>query len=303
MAPKALVTEIENLQAEKKLKENTGKSIHSKEPFQFRFSFKDPEVFKDVTRVIFSFIDRQSGYTGSDREKIRTFIQTFIPLCFQVENVVPEGLHYTDENEDEELAEDDDDNNSTNTEESESDIGRSPSTNKRSQSPSRRRGGRSNRNRHEDERTMDLLRDVLTKNQNALDEGASATFDRSPSPSAADEDVVKKEPSPALISTLTSENIQSPQAVEGDKKLFDAAAAAIAPDVKKRSLYSFFCNTTFYCFFRQYEVKKKKKSCTCIHINRLIFCFTRCSINDLQNLERLTAKCKRTLIWANASIR
>jgi paired amphipathic helix protein Sin3a len=39
----------------------------------------------------------------------------------------------------------------------------------------------------------------------------------------------------------------------GDK-LFAAAAACIAPGVKKRVLYSFFCNTTFYCFFRLYEM-------------------------------------------------
>lgn len=287
MAPKALVNEIENLQQDKKLREGQTKAVHTKESFQFRFGFKDPEIFKDVTHVIYSFIDRQAGYTNSDREKIRTFIQTFIPLCFQVEDVVPEGMaHYTEEAEESDLAEDEDDNHSTNTEGSESDVGRSPR--KRSQSPSRRRSGRSSRNHHEDEHTMDLLRDVLTKNQNALDETGQATtsvlegsqsptqltenLESSPTaktkvetsrassmPPLATENSILSElenipQSPVAATEPTSEELSQPPVCD---KLFAAAAAAIAPDVKKRILYSFFCNTTFYCFFRLYEVRKK----------------------------------------------
>ncbi|KAI9254321.1 hypothetical protein EDC94DRAFT_238533 [Helicostylum pulchrum] len=255
MAPKALVSEIEQLQHDKKMKRGE-KSVHTKEPFQFQFQFKDPQVFKDVTRVIYSFIDRQSGYSSSDREKIRTFIQTFIPLCFQVDDVVPEGMtQYADDMEEDDLAEDDDDNHSTNTDESESDIGRSPR--KRSMSPSRRRSGRSSRNHHEDEHTMDLLRDVLTKNQNALD----THTERSPSPFVSNDVQVKTEENDGrdltaeVISTLTDATVSAVTQEDafGDK-LFAAAAAAIAPGVKKRVLYSFFCNTTFYCFFRLYEM-------------------------------------------------
>ncbi|KAL7324582.1 hypothetical protein PS15p_209760 [Mucor circinelloides] len=271
MAPKALVSEIENLQHDKKMKEGgCNKAIHSKESYQFKFAFNDNGIFKDVTRVIYSFIDRQTGYTSSDREKIRTFIQTFIPLCFQLDDVVPEGMsHYADEVEEDDLAEDDDDNNSTNTEESESDMARSPR--KRSQSPSRRRSGRS-RNHHEDEHTMDLLRDVLTKNQNALDENSLTVRSRSRSPSAPLEEVavVKTELDTTVTSALTDEadntaaaTTDSPMRINeepsGDK-LFAAAAAAIAPGVKKRILYSFFCNTTFYCFFRLYEMLYERLS-------------------------------------------
>lgn len=258
MAPKALVGEIETLHHEKKLKRGE-KYVHTKESYQYQFKFEDPQVYKDVTRVIYSFIDRQSGYSSSDREKIRTFIQTFIPLCFQVQDVVPEGMsHYTDEVEEEEMADEDDDNHSTNTEESESDVGRSPR--KRSMSPSRRRSGRSSRNHHEDEHTMDLLRDVLTKNQNALD--VHTNGDQSPS-SQPEENMIKtKDLTAQVIHTLTEGIVSddqppvnpSPLQEEGDR-LFAAAAAAIAPDVKKRVLYSFFCNTTFYCFFRHYEVR------------------------------------------------
>lgn len=269
MAPKALVSEIENLQSDKKMKQGE-KAVHTDEVYQFKFPFHDAQAFKDVTRVIYSFIDRQSGYSSHDREKIRTFIQTFIPLCFQVDDVVPEGMpQYMDDVEEEDLAEDDDDNHSTNTEESESDMGRSPR--KRSQSP-RRRSGRSSRNHHEDEHTMDLLRDVLTKNQHALDESSELV---STAAAAAEQDVQVKTEDVAdpqaltaqVISTLTESPEAVVAAVDGDgevvmeeveatgDKLFAAAATAIAPSVKKRVLYSFFCNTTFYCFFRLYEVR------------------------------------------------
>ncbi|KAL0137999.1 hypothetical protein V8B55DRAFT_1533963 [Mucor lusitanicus] len=272
MAPKALVSEIENLQHDKKMKEGgCDKAVHSKESYQFKFAFNDNGIFKDVTRVIYSFIDRQTGYTSSDREKIRTFIQTFIPLCFQLDDVVPEGMSlYADEAEEDDLAEDDDDNNSTNTEESESDVARSPR--KRSQSPSRRRSGRS-RNHHEDEHTMDLLRDVLTKNQNALDESGLTARSRSPSPSAPMEEVaiVKTELDTTVVSALTDEADNTAAATVADSsmqaseepsghKLLAAAAAAIAPGVTKRILYSFFCNTTFYCFFRLYEMLYERLS-------------------------------------------
>ncbi|KAI8976142.1 hypothetical protein BDB01DRAFT_853430 [Pilobolus umbonatus] len=269
MAPKALVSEIEGLQQEKKIKDGE-KSVHTKESYQFRFFFDDVELFKDVTRVIYSFIDRQTGYTSSDREKIRTFICTFIPLCFQVEDVVPEDVAiYAEEVEEDEIPDDEDDNNSTNTDESESDIGRSPR--KRSMSPSsRKKGGRGSRNHHEDEHTMDLLRDVLTKNQNALDinnndhESRSPSltreeFDGSNSPSDDFQNNVDKsgmEDIAMTQETYDENGVASPTTAEDVDgfKLFTAAAVAIAPDVKKRILYSFFCNTTFYCFFRLYEM-------------------------------------------------
>lgn len=292
MAPKALVSEIENLQSDKKLKQGE-KAVHTEEFYQFKFPFQDAQAFKDVTRVIYSFIDRQTGYSSHDREKIRTFIQTFIPLCFQVDDVVPEGMaQYMDEVEEEELAEDDDDNHSTNTDESESDMGRSPR--KRSMSPSRRRSGRSSRNHHEDEHTMDLLRDVLTKNQHALDESGELVSTRSEQDvEVKTEEVVDQQALTAeVISTLTeslpksSEAPTQPMDCDGlveeveamGVKLFAAAAAAIAPGVKKRVLYSFFCNTTFYCFFRLYEVIIHYVPC--MLCGMLTFVNIRCFIKD-----------------------
>ncbi|KAF7722709.1 Transcriptional regulatory protein sin3 [Apophysomyces ossiformis] len=282
MAVKALVAEIETKYKKQHAPE---KSIvpgpKAKVDYQFRHFFKDPEVFRDVTRLIFFYIDRQSGFTSSDREKIRTFIRTFIPFCFHVDDIVPEGmLTYSDDADDEEMAEDDDDTHSTNTEDSESDIGRSPSM--RSMSPSKRRNGRGGRNHQEEEATMDLLRDVLTKNQAALDD-TNGTVDaevtpKSPSapreatPVIDNDAPIKTEETEestaqefSAVATDQNSPMQSENAYgnsnvteeelsrEGDK-LLAAAAVATAPGLRRRTAYSFFCNTTFYCFFRLYEM-------------------------------------------------
>ncbi|KAG1464978.1 hypothetical protein G6F56_004973 [Rhizopus delemar] len=143
MAPKALVSEIENMVQDQKKK---------KKCYKLNYDFKDRELFKDVTRVIYSFVDRQTGYTNSDRERVRLFIQTFIPLYFQVDQVESEedshSMKYKNEDE---IIDEDDNSRSINTDESDTD-------------------GRSKRistkdSKHDDDHTVDLLRDVLTKNQ------------------------------------------------------------------------------------------------------------------------------------------
>lgn len=274
MAVKAMVSEIEGLHKTKKLKQ-AQKNVHTKSSYQFMYEFPDKDVFKDATRVVYSYIDRQAGFNNHDREKVRTFIRSFIPLCFNVGNVEPEGVsHYLDENDDDEMMDDDDDAQSTNTEDSESDAARSPSSasNKRSTSPSPRRSRRG-RNQ-EDDHTMDLLRDVLTKNKVALDEmGPVNVRDTVPatasmsSESADDVDIPVKTESPPPAESLDQqqhplkqEPANEPKPEDAtpspsyNEKLLAAAAMATAPEIRKRQVYSFFCNTTFYAFFRLFEV-------------------------------------------------
>ncbi|PHZ11183.1 uncharacterized protein RHIMIDRAFT_238626 [Rhizopus microsporus ATCC 52813] len=185
MAPKSLVNEIESL-----FQKNSSKKKNNSD-CQFKFEFKDQGVFKDCTRIIYSFIDRQSGYTNSDREKIRLFIESFIPLCFQVDSSIIYE-HTVDDNQDEdEDGDNDDDQASVNTTDS---VDKS----RKSSTPTKKA---------EDDHTIESLREILTQ---------------------------------AVASRSTN--------------LLDAAAVAIAPDQTKRSFYTFFCNTAFYCFFRLYQM-------------------------------------------------
>ncbi|OAD81320.1 hypothetical protein PHYBLDRAFT_161933 [Phycomyces blakesleeanus NRRL 1555(-)] len=186
---KSLVTEIETMHHNQQTEKST---LQPKSNYQFLSILDDPDVFKDITRLVFTFIENQGGFTNNDREKIRTFIQTFIPMFFHVDDVMPEKQqNYTDEADDEivyeEDEEDDDDVNTSGSEDSEADVEReranSPNNNYQTQPPppqppsTRRRHGRGSRNHQEDEAAMGLLRDVLTKNTGSLttnDAGTSA---------------------------------------------------------------------------------------------------------------------------------
>ncbi|CAO3621024.1 unnamed protein product [Cunninghamella blakesleeana] len=285
IAVKALVTEIETLHNSKTL-HSTKKSKHHqkitpvKTNYQLKYSFPDKDIFKDVTRVVYSYIDKQAGFSNSDREKIRTFMRSFIPLFFGLESVEPEGINYTEEHEDEEMAEDEDDSRSTNTDDSETDTARSPG--KRSTSPRRRsKRGRNN----DDDRTMDLLRDVLIKNKKALSDIGSSNINNQKinnnnavtnSDMDTDVDVPEGSKTPESSNNINNklasaqssdqQNLSSVnsgstnasitnnlQSENNHEKLLAAAAMATAPESIKRKVYNFFCNTTFYAFFRFFE--------------------------------------------------
>lgn len=182
---------------------NMSDSFTVKDPFkfilkrstthQFRFSLPDPDILTDVARVILSYLNCQSAYSSYDRHQIRIFLQTFIPLCFQV-NL--QDLLTNDESDD-----DEEDRYSTVTDDS-SDT-HSTITNTRDEG---------------------LLRDVLTKN---MDDDEIISEERSQSPSLSVDTNNRR-----VIDVLTSE---LPVSTETER--------------------TFFCNTPFFCFFRQYEVK------------------------------------------------
>ncbi|KAI9013745.1 hypothetical protein CLU79DRAFT_768551 [Phycomyces nitens] len=296
MAPKSLITEIEVQYHRQNLPQKSilGTSKpKQKSIYQYTYPCKDPEVFKDVTRIIFSYIDRQTGFTGNDREKIRTFIRTFIPLWFHVDDVVPEGMtHYIDDVDEEDIIDEDDDAHSTNTDDSESEFGRSPG--KRSMSPSRQRHARGNRSQ-EDDATMDLLRDVLTKNKTAFEQLTGMEIDEPApqSPSAPEEPdqtkvtLIKEEeketckeqfalsdqvpgakdtpaptetsaePAPEEAPKTATATVPETSSIEATSDLPQQSPKENldSGDVctTQRTSYDFFCNNTFYCFFRLYE--------------------------------------------------
>lgn len=323
MAVKSLVSEIETLHEEMHAEGNNG--AHPEGLYPLLFSFDDATIFKDVSRIIFSYIEKQNGYNSSDRGKVRTFIKIFIPLFFHVDDVIPEGAHIESDDGDESSGDEDEDTGSINTEDSEADGSRSPRN--RSRSPTSGCSRRSGRNRNEDQNG--LLRGVLKKqSRNTGDDNEtiksfgdaekSPSVPRDSSETPAPEDSadnttqqdteegdgegaqntnanddkkdhygngttdkpVKTEETSgderdAMLSedaevesnvashdaaeksrrspSVKEEEEKKTEETEGDR-LFAAAAAATAPNVQKRTTYSFFCNTSFYCFFRLYQV-------------------------------------------------
>nr|CAG8500348.1 9542_t:CDS:10 [Entrophospora candida] len=102
LTPKYLISEIENICREKA--HHDGDTLE----YQFKFSFKDLDVFKDIYRIIFFYIDRSGTFALSDRDKIEKFLNTFPPKedYTNVNINVNENINYNDNDEDKE----DDDN-------------------------------------------------------------------------------------------------------------------------------------------------------------------------------------------------
>ncbi|RCI02851.1 Transcriptional regulatory protein sin3, partial [Rhizopus stolonifer] len=98
MSVKALVTEIEAIRLDQE-QENSHKP-------QFVYEFKDKALFKDVSRVLFSYFERQTVYGISDCEVMKAFIEMFLPIFFDVVDVTPQKEEKIIEDED--VDEDDD---------------------------------------------------------------------------------------------------------------------------------------------------------------------------------------------------
>ncbi|KAI9487677.1 MAG: hypothetical protein EXX96DRAFT_473102, partial [Benjaminiella poitrasii] len=116
MSVKHLVNQIEALRLDQMNDEHYLGNI---EP-QLEYEFKSKRVFKDVTRVLYSYFDRQTLYGHEDCEIMKAFIEMFLPIFFDVPDVLPEveeesladvSLEDEDEEieEDETMEEDDDD--------------------------------------------------------------------------------------------------------------------------------------------------------------------------------------------------
>ncbi|KAI8137486.1 hypothetical protein BJV82DRAFT_583646 [Fennellomyces sp. T-0311] len=120
MGSKELLGEIENIrsmQPEKRLFLKGRPMVvpdgGSRLPPQFSFSFKDQPTFKDVTRLIVSFLERQEIYSQEECDGLRSVLETFVPAMFDVldispSTIFPKGRGQDNGDDDEMMAEADD---------------------------------------------------------------------------------------------------------------------------------------------------------------------------------------------------
>ncbi|ORY94197.1 hypothetical protein BCR43DRAFT_507394 [Syncephalastrum racemosum] len=241
LAPKALTAEIENT---RQMQLESLKPNDEEPKYQLQYAFEDVHVFKDVTRIVLSFIERQHAYTNNDRRKVRAFLSTFVPLFFDVEDVLPEGSnHYSDDNEDDDMVEDEEQSTSSETENGGAGGGSESEADKRSESPvikqqqqQQRRRSRKNR-AAKSQQELDLLRDVLTRD--------TKTGDEENEDAATDETETEAKERPTKRSKQ--------QNARSDEHFADAMADFI-PSAQKQKVYNFYCNPTFYCLLRLYQV-------------------------------------------------
>jgi paired amphipathic helix protein Sin3a len=86
---KSLVSEIEILR-----REQQQRRVMTRQPpprFQLEYPVEDFTVLFDVLKLVFSFLDRTSApYTPRERDRIETFLRTFVPLIFNIDKATVE---------------------------------------------------------------------------------------------------------------------------------------------------------------------------------------------------------------------
>ena len=103
ITPKALVTEIETIKREQQQRRITfsrGSTLRPLASRQLEYLIADEDVLFDVIKLTLSYLDRINGvYAGGDKDKIETFLRTFVPALFCVSQqttdaylVVPEPI-------------------------------------------------------------------------------------------------------------------------------------------------------------------------------------------------------------------
>lgn len=203
---KVFISEIENL----------SQNSDSNTP-QYSFDTSDTSIFKDITKLIFSYMDHQNGFTKVEKQKIKKFLQTFVPTFFHIDH----------DEEDVKMLE----------EEDVSDADTQHSSPQASH--------------HKDKK---LLRGVFMRS------GSGSSSIQSPNVKI-EQDMMDDNNSGDIEMTdvIVVQNNNSPEHEE--MNLFaSAAAAASDPNARKRSMFTFFAHSPFFCLFRLYQVLYERLS-------------------------------------------
>jgi paired amphipathic helix protein Sin3a len=265
------MTEAETLKREQSEQMLRSKSIPSIKPsglfhHQFRYNFADKALFSDVTRLIFSYLDRQTGISNSDCNKIREFSTSFVSHFFDVENVNPDlNKKAVVEDEDETMADEKDSQSVISDDSDASTPGRGSSRrrqnhNRKSNSKGllkdatrrRRHAGRTQSPETTEKETMEDEADV--KAEEEAEEEEEEEEEDSPDVHMEEAQVAPTEPVEKAKSEPQAEPVPNAQKESSEDQVLNAAAAATAPVVEQLKVLSIFGNNPFYCFLRLYQV-------------------------------------------------
>ncbi|KAI9319643.1 hypothetical protein BX666DRAFT_1853580 [Dichotomocladium elegans] len=222
MTSKSLLSEIENIrnsQPEKRLFLKGRPMVvpdgGSRLPPQFSFSFRDQATFRDLTRIIMSFLERQGIYNQQECDSHRSFIEVFIPALFDVADVSPDEKlperptldEEEEEDEDEMMGEVDND------------------------------GGSYRDDEDTDMKDVDILgRSLRSSRNNSAEKLTDST--------AVDVKEQRQQPETDALNNSQAGEIAARNA-EDDVLMPQADA-----DTKQRRITTFFGNDNFYCFIR-----------------------------------------------------
>lgn len=261
---KALITEAETLKREQTEQRLRSKSIPSVKPsgifhHQFRYNLTDKTLFSDVTRLIFSYLDRQTGISNNDCDKIREFSTKFVAHFFDVENVAPDANKKPALEEEDEAMGDEKDSQSAMSDDSDASVSGRGSSRRRHNNHRNKAGSKgvlkdATRRRRNGGRTQSP--ETAEKSANEEETDVKAEDEEEPADVNMEEAQVapseSAEEKPA--GETQAEQVPGTKEETSEDQVLYAAAAATAPVMEKTKILSVFGNNPFYCFLRLYHV-------------------------------------------------
>ncbi|KAI9248768.1 hypothetical protein BY458DRAFT_494274 [Sporodiniella umbellata] len=209
------------------------------------FGFEDREIFKDVSRLVYFFLDRQPVYTLEDCVGMRRFMDHLVPMLWDVVDVEPSKNA---------LGCDEPDLGAADRDEFDDDDGSSVQSNDSllmtlpQPAPAGKRRGR--RRRLPPGESAALLRNVLIKNTSQV---PSDTEDEEREETAVEEEILEEEEEMEEEETESSSGPMEP--VPGTSSR--APSESLPEDsmeIEQESSVHFMANDIFYCFVRLYHV-------------------------------------------------
>ncbi|KAK0729010.1 hypothetical protein B0T21DRAFT_413119 [Apiosordaria backusii] len=213
--------------------------------YQFLYKLEDQEVLLDLLRLMVVYVNLNGGHSGVEKRRICEFIDTFIPIFFDLpEDKVLEKLKDIEV----ESAEEDEDD----------------------AAPLELTNGRSRRNG----KKSDLLRGVLDPGRNGSrsrgqKEGSAASGSKETTPDAgsANEEEMPDAPEDGSVPEVSNgrwlPTIPRPAIVDKSKgdpsnDLVDVDGELKADAPFTRTFYNFYCNQTIYVFFTIFQTLYKR---------------------------------------------
>ncbi|KAF7720667.1 Transcriptional regulatory protein sin3 [Apophysomyces ossiformis] len=250
MTTKSLISEIDARRTEQREKPKpSAETLLTKggQGPQFAFTFQDEAVFKDVSRILYSFFDQQTTFSVDECDNMRLFLETFLPLMFNITDIIPDispGMDVSTEIAMDEDDYDEDESRSMQSYDSDNDLASNATTSRRTRS----RRSMNQRSQATDEESR-LLKDVLTRNINKSPVMHNNENEENRKIKQEHEDDKVSE-TDVLVLPLSENNAQAAE-------MFNSSSDVdkrVSQPQEKESRFSLFGDNHIYCFLRLYQM-------------------------------------------------
>ncbi|KAI8081365.1 uncharacterized protein BX664DRAFT_268933 [Halteromyces radiatus] len=232
----------------------------ARKPPQFTFVFDQKSVLKDVMRLIYYFLDRTELYSAENQDKMRSFMETLLPLIFDVDKDGDEEAA-ADDDEAADEADDEEDEESRSIQSYDSDGDAIMATRRNGSSTTT--ATRSIKKNNGSNSKRSTLKDILTRNISSTHtSGQQQQQQEQPEtdvdvPEANNNDVKTDESQETTKEEIPTNNEKEDQqrALPKEQTPTTTTTTTTTGDTShKRHVYNLFADSEFYCFFRLYQL-------------------------------------------------